>query len=201
MRSEAIRRRNALAALALLLALFLSLAGCARIAAVDARRAAIGGGLSVEGLPGWNRLPAGTLGADTVWTRDGPALDRLLFVGGRRDGEPLFARSRPRLSLLFRAGMTPTEVMELWSTELALADQRLVTVGGLLPTVFAGTPGFRFQYAYADRDGLLFDGYAAGAVAEGRLYLIAFTGTRAHQFRAYWPEVAALINSARIDPL
>lgn len=193
-------RPDGIAPALLVVALLLALAGCARIVAVDAGRVAVGGGLSVEGLPDWNRLPVGTLGADTVWTRDGPALDRLLFVAGRPDGEPLFARSRPRLSLLFRAAMTPTEVMELWSTELALAGQRLVTVGGLLPTLFAGTPGFRFQYAYADADGLLFDGYAAGAIADERLYLIAFAGTRAHQFRAYWPEVTALVNSARIDP-
>ena len=193
-------RPDRIAPALLAVALLLALAACARITAVDAGRVTLGSGLSVEGLPGWNRLPADAFGTDAVWTRDGPALDRLLFIAGRPDGEPLFARPRPRLSLLFRAGMTPTEVMELWSTELALAGERMVRVGGLLPTVFAGRPGFRFQYAFADRDGLLFDGYAAGAVANGRLYLIAFAGTRAHQFRAYWPAVALLINSARIDP-
>jgi len=180
--------------------LILTGAACAGIGAVGTGRVDIGGGLSVEARPAWNRLPADAFGADTVWTHEGPALDLLLFMAGRGDNEPLFARSRPRRSLLFRAGMTPTEIVELWSTELALAGHRVVTVGGLLPADFAGIPGFRFQYAYADADGLLFDGYAAGTVADGRLYLIAFTGTRAHHFRAHWPAVAALINSARIDP-
>ncbi len=184
--------------LALVLAVLAALAGCARIAAVGPGRVEIGGGLSVQAAAGWNRLPRGAFGAGAAWTRDGPGLDALLFVAGHGEGEPLFAHTRERKALLLRASMTPTEVMELWATELALADRRMVTVGSLMPAEFAGAPGFRFQYAYADADGLVFDGYAAGAMIAGRLYLIAFSGTRAHQFRAHWLAAAALIGSARI---
>ncbi|MCB9928589.1 MAG: hypothetical protein H6844_04110 [Alphaproteobacteria bacterium] len=178
----------------------LAVAGCARIAAVGPEREPVGQGLSVAGGAGWNRLPAEAFGADRAWTRDGPGLDRLLFVAGRGEGEPLLTHRRERRSLLLRATMTPSEVMELWSTELALRGGRQVTVGGLMPAAFAGRPGFRFQYAFAGADGLVFDGYAAGAMVAGRLYLIAFTATRDHGFAAHWPAVAALLRSARIGP-
>lgn len=191
------RPRFAFAALLLGLTV---LSGCARITAVDPGLAEIGAGLSVRGKAGWNRLPPGALGADQAWTRDGPGLDTLLFVAGRREGEPLLTHKRERKALLLRAGMTPTEVMELWGTELAQAGQRMVVTHSLMPATFAGSPGFRFRFAYANPAGLTFDDHASGSMVGERLYLIAFAGTRAHHFRAHRPAVAHLIGSARVDP-
>ena len=180
------------------LLLLAMLAACGGIEAVRPGRVEIGGGLSVQSAPAWNRLPAETLGADQVWSQDGPALDRLLFLAGRAEGEPLLQRSRARRSLQFQAAMTPTEIAELWASELALAGYRAVEVGRLQPAAFAGRNGFRFQYAYADANGLIFDGFAIGTVVAGRLYFIAFAGTRAHHFRAYWPAAMQVIGSAQI---
>lgn len=189
-----------MAGLGLLLSVLAVLASCARIAAVGPGRVELGAGFSVQATAGWNRLPQGAFGADEAWTRDGAGLDILLFIAGRGEGEPLFTHPRERKALLLRADMTPTEVMELWATEMALAGRHMVTVGGLMPVQFAGVPAFRFQYAYADAGGLVFDGYATGAMIGGRLYLVAFCGTRAHHFRAYWPAAAGVIGAARIAP-
>jgi hypothetical protein len=175
-----------------------ALAGCARITAVDPGPVAIGAGLHIRGEVGWNRLPPGALGADQAWTRDGSDLDTLLFVAGRSEGQPLLTHKRERKALLLHAGVTPTEVMELWGTELALAGHCMVRTDRLMPAAFASSPGFGFHFAYANRAGLPFEGYAASAMVGQKLYLIAFAAARAHQFPAYWPAASVLIGSANI---
>ena len=183
---------------ALLIVLAIGLGACAGISPVAGDRVVIAKGLSVQASPVWNRMPRGTLGAGEAWTQDGLPLDHILFLAGRDDGEPLFERSRVRKSLQFRASMTPTEIADLWASEWTLAGLQQVEVGRLKPAGFAGHPGFRFQFAYWTPEGLAFDGIAAGAVVAGRLYLIAFSGTRAHHFVAHWPAAVDVIGSAHI---
>jgi hypothetical protein len=182
----------------LVLSVAVILAGCSRIQPVEREQVAIGQGLSVQGSRIWNHFPTGTLGADAAWTQDGLPLDHVLFIAGRPDGEPLFERSRSRRSLQFRSNMTATEIAELWETELALGEHRQVEVGAPEPKAFAGHPGFRFAYSYATEAGMVFDGSATGAVVAGRLYLIAFSGTRAHHYPAHWPAAQHLIRSAQV---
>jgi len=182
------------------LILGLWLAGCGGIAAVGPERVTVGKGFSVAGAMGWNRLPPDALGADAAWTRDGPGLDLVLFVAGRGEGEPLLHHRRERKALLLHAFSTPTEIAELWETELALRGYRAVRTSRLEPVAFAGQPGFRFRYSFADAAGLVSDGLAAGRVAEGRVYLIAFQGTRAHSFGAHLPAVRRLLASVRLAP-
>ena len=88
--------------------------------------------------------------------------------------------------------------MELWGTELAPAGHRMVRTDRLMPAAFASSPGFGFHFAYANRAGLPFEGYAASAMVGQKLYLIAFAAARAHQFPAYWPAASVLIGSANI---
>jgi hypothetical protein len=181
-----------------MLLLMLALAGCSGMRPVERQRVEIGQGLSVQGSALWNRFPAGVLGADAAWTQDGLPLDHVLFFAGHADGAPLFEHRRERRSLEFRSAMTATEIAELWGTELALAGYREVSVDPPQPEPFAGGAGFRFAYAYATEAGLWFDGLAAGRVVDGRLYLIAFAGSRAHHFPAYRPAALHLIHSAEI---
>lgn len=182
----------------LVLSVAVILAGCGRIQPVEREQVVIGQGLSVQGSRVWNQFPTGTLGADAAWTQDGLPLDHVLFIAGRPDGEPLFERSRSRRSLQFRSNMTATEIAELWGTELALGERQQIEVGAPEPKVFAGHSGFHFGYSYATEAGLVFDGSATGAVVAGRLYLIAFSGTRAHHYPALWPAAQHLIRSAQV---
>ena len=174
------------------------LAGCSSIQPVQRERVELGSGLSVLGSRVWNRFPPGSAGADAAWTQDGLPLDHVLFIAGRPDGEPMFERSRSRRSLQFRNTMTATEIAELWGTELALAEHRAIEVGVPQLAAFAGRAGFRCGYSYATADGLVFDGMAEGAVVAGRLYLIAFAGTRSHHFPAHAPAARHLIASALV---
>jgi hypothetical protein len=184
--------------LVLALGLAVALAGCARIQPVQRDRVAVGGGLSVLGSAVWNRFSAGVLGADAAWTQDGLPLDRVLFFVAHGDGAPLFRHGRERRSLEFHAGMSATEIADLWASELALAGNGAVSTGAPRPEWFAGLRGFRFDYSYASPTGLVFDGFAAGVVTAKGLYLIAFAGTRAHHFPAYRAAADQLIGSAEI---
>lgn len=186
--------------LACLSLLALALTGCAGIAPVESQRLELGGGLSVSGGTGWNQIREDTSGADTLWTRDGLSLDWVEFYLGRAEGEPALERLRGRAAnaLVLRAHMTATEIADLYAMHLARAGFQHVQVGRIRPTPFAGAPGFDFQFRYATPGNLVFDGFAAGAMRSGKLYLIAYSGARAHQFRAHWPAVAKLLRSAKI---
>ncbi len=184
--------------LVLALGLAVGLTACARFQPVQRDRVAVGGGLSVMGSAVWNRFPVGVLGADAAWTQDGLPLDRVLFYVAHGDGTPLFEHGRDRRSLEYRANMTATEIADLWASELALAGNGDVRTGAPQPVRFAGLPGFRFDYSYANPSGLVFDGFVVGAATAKGLYLIAFAGTRAHHFLAYRSAAEHLIGSAEI---
>ncbi len=135
---------------------------------------------------------------------DGPGLQAIRFVKGLEDGDMLFARRRRTLSgedrklPRFRKTMTANEVMEFVVDSIARAGIVDVEAADLRPAPFGDLPGFRFDLTYRYQSGLDGRGLAVGAVADGRLYMILYTGVDMHYYPKYAPEVEHIVGSVRM---
>jgi hypothetical protein len=176
------------------------LAACSMVTLVETSRQTVGEGvISVEPGTVWNRMAApGYQGRVEVWTQDGLTLNMLAFLDGVRDGESLFRRvgdtaeSQP----VFRATMNSIEIMELFRDTLTRATQSpTVELGQLKPATLGKEKGFRFTYRALHRDEVWRDGQVVGAVRGGRLYAVWFSGTGAHYYKRYQPEVERIVAS------
>ena len=184
--TSALRRRAAFLFLCALLG------ACAQITLVEPKRHKIGDAFSVEAQIAWNRFPADKT---EVWTVDGPRLQALRFFKGVEDEEPLLEASEDAKLPLFRATMTPNEVMELVVDTFSRSGASQVEARGLRPADFGDAPGFRFEFTFLDGEGLETEGMASGAVIEDRLYMILYTGSRVHYFPKHKNQVDKLLDS------
>lgn len=182
----------ALGRLALLVGLALLLSACAQISLVEPKRQKIGEAFSVEAQIAWSRIPAERI---EIWTVDGLRLQAVRFFKGVKDRETLFKAGEDAKLPVFRAEMTANEVMELVVDTLSRAGASQVAARGLRPADFGDAPGFRFEFGFVDANGLDGEGIAGGAVIEARLYLILYTGSRAHYFPKYKDDVDRLLDS------
>lgn len=184
------------------------LAGCATTGYSLVAPGVVGvGDLTLAPAAAWNRAPAMSTGylrkGSEEWTKDGPLLDRLLLIGGVRDGETLFENPRKDAALpVFRAGMLANELEEL--TESSLAKQfgegaAAVGTSGLRPQRFGEHRGVMFDLDVAVSDGPDYRGLAGAVVVDDRLYLLLYLAADPHYFDKHRAEAEALITSARLN--
>jgi hypothetical protein len=190
------------------LAALLLIAGCAPFVMVPAaQQQDVRGAFTIDVFRPWNRVNPQAPGADQGpienWTIDGPGLDQLLMIVGVATGEPLFkpvqsGDTKQEPLPVFRAGMTPNEVMELYEASVArLLQTALFETRQLQPAQLGDSQGFRFDYAYTTKDSIDRHGLAFATLRGDRLYLIAFHGPRVHHFPVYRGEVERMIASVR----
>jgi hypothetical protein len=186
------------------LLVLLALASCAPYVATSTGSVTVNGNMTVEVPRAWNKV-AMNAASDTVeiWTSEGLGLDSLFLAAGLKDGQPLFGKVKSdsdRQPPLFRKDMTPADVAELFESSMSVAGGGVpVTVTGLAPIQFAGFRGFRFDYSFSGRtDRLDRKGFGAGAINDGKLYLVFFHGSRIYHYEKYRLEVEAMIRSAGI---
>jgi hypothetical protein len=176
------------------LALVLGLAGCAAWTLVQTERQTLAGRYTVA--PQIQRSRIRHSDAE-LWTVDGLALQALRFFDAIEDGEPLFdpgSQSDDKLPV-FRRNMSATEVQEFLVHSVQRSGGARVEASGLRPWKLGRVSGFRFELDFLNESGLEMQGVVAGAVDDGRLYLIAYTGTRAHYFPKYLPAVERILES------
>lgn len=179
------------------LLLCLALIGCAQYSLVPAKRTSIGDLYSVDPQIAWNKS---TSGGVELWTVDGPSLEALHFISEVEDGKPLFdiPRAKEEELPVFRAGMGPSEIVELVVDSLARAGANKVEPLNARPAKFGNADGIRFELSFQSAEGLEEDGIVAGAVVNKKLYLILYTGARMHYFPAYKDQVERLIASVQM---
>jgi hypothetical protein len=175
----------------------LLLAGCASVARVDGSFT-VGEALELSTDGRWNRIdpPGSEADADEVWTAEGVTLDMILFYVGVADGEPL-GRQGGAEAPIFRAGMLPHDVVELYEATLSRDGARFA-LERLAPARFGGADGFLFEHTTTPRAGARLRGRAYGALVDGRLYLMSYSAPEAHFYAKHLPAVEALAASARI---
>jgi len=178
-----------------IVALGVALTACATAntySLVEARQHPIDTFYSVEPNVAWTATSTGKV---ETWTIDGYSLESLRFFKGIADGEPMVTggpneEQRPR----FRATMTLTETAEFVATSLFGSR---ITPRDVRPASFGGAPGFRFDVAYATREGVERKALVAGAVVGERLHVIVYDGTSLHHFGKYRPQAERVIESVR----
>ncbi|MFQ5785981.1 MAG: hypothetical protein ACE5H8_14325 [Alphaproteobacteria bacterium] len=175
------------------LLIVLWLAACAQYSLVEPGKRKIGEAFTVEPAIAWSASAEGKL---ETWTVDGPALEAIHFVKALADGDPLLGPGRPEEKRpVFRKDMSESEVMEFLIDSIAASGIARVEASGLRPISFGAVPGFRFEFSYLSAEGLEMDGMAAGAIVDGKLYVIIYSGAHAYYYPKYMPEVERLIDS------
>jgi hypothetical protein len=177
------------------LAVLAWLGGCGAYGSIGLERREIAEYYSVAPQIRWNRFSQGDI---EVWTVDGPLLDSLQFSSAIEEGDALYDIAGREELPLFRADMSEGEVMEFVVDSFASAGLQKVEAGGLAPASFGSRPGFRFDLAYQSAEGLDKLGTVLGMLADGRLYLIIYTGAAQHYFPMHKPTVEAVLASIQI---
>lgn len=183
------------------LLVLLVVTGCSTISTVDHGPVQIGDALVVSGSGHWNRLePDAEADADEAWTAEGVTLDMVLFYAGIADGDTLGARGDRDNLPVFRAGMLPHDIVDLYEAMVS-RDGGAFRLERLAPAAFGGAPGFLFEHRTTPRTGTALRGRAYGAVVDGRLYLISYTAPEGHFYAKHLAAVEAIAASARIRRL
>ena len=167
-RAEGTWPRFALCAkLVVVLSLF-ALVACAT-PAVQPGTQPIGDAYTVETPIDWRRHDESD--KIEIWTSRGPREDQLVFVTGLAPGEALI----PELETFprYQAGMTPEAIAQFVVNSYVLHGGHTdAAVHRVWPARFGSVEGFRFEYGYTTIFDIDVHALGAGAVKDGKLYLI-----------------------------
>ena len=173
---------------------------------IRARTVPVGdGSVLVTPTREWNRVSS-TWSIDDIravedWTLNGSSLDSLSFVTGLKGGRYIIRQSKRTAQQVpkFRSDMTAPEVTAMlesfYRVKAGAVDFRTL---GLSPRPFMGYPGFQFDFDHLDSDEVWRRGRTAGAVIDGRLYLVLLDGARSHYFNDALADFEAVAISARL---
>ena len=176
-------------------ALLLSVVGaCATINEVPpAKKHTIGGILSVEAARSWNAMKTDR---GELWTLNGFALDRMAFITKVADGEPVYKRASGQHPPTFRAGMTATDIVDLYEAMLTSSGYSQIDVGNLHPASVSGQDAFRFDYTAFNNDGLAKRGIVLGFIdSEKGLNLVLYEAAAEHYYEASLGEAEKVLAS------
>lgn len=188
------------------LALALLLAACASISKVEGDQV-VNGKLVVSVPAAWNKVTdPWEAGPFDVWTQEGIPLDHLRLWAGVRSGRALVAKptilfrapgEKDARYPTFKAGLPPDKLVSLF--EELYANEGVVTITRVGPTVFAGQAGVRFEFTLARRvDDVTLKGVGWAAVHKDELFAAIFAAPRLAFFARLLPMAEAVVRTARI---
>ena len=188
------------------LVLALLISACASVAKVEGDQV-VGNKLLVHVSQAWNKVtdPWENEPYD-IWTQEGIPLDHLRLWGGVKSGKALVAKPTvlfrspgekdPRYPT-FTAGLPPDKLVSLF--EALYANEGVVTITRVEPTVFAGEKGVRFEFTLARRaDDVTLKGVGWAAIHKDELYAATFAAPRLAFFQRLLPMAEAVVKTARI---
>ena len=176
--------------------LVIALAGCAKYSLIQPSRTPVADLYTVEPQIPWS---SSSSGKTVSWTVDGPPLQELRFISGLEDGEAPLRGEDKEKSPKFRKAMTPSEVLELVVDGLVGEGSQKLAARNLKPAKFGMHPGFRFEFSFVTASGLDKEGFVVGAIIQDKLYLILYTGARAHYFPKHKEHVERIIESIQMQ--
>jgi len=178
-----------------------AVAGCASYTLVPAGKATARSAIAVDTPIAWTKVPlleeAGSL---ELWTLNGPGIDSIAFYAPIADNESLQrAKSGADPYPVYRAGMSPSEIAELYEATLRRATgSAIVAVKDLRPAKLGTTDGFRAETEFTGSDRVRRKGILAGAVKDKKLYLVHFQAPVLHYFDKAAPDVEKMLASATL---
>lgn len=132
-----------------------------------------------------------------IWTSRGPRDDQLVFITGLAPGEVLI----PELETFprYQAGMTPEAIAQFVVNSYVLHGGHTdAAVHRVWPVRFGSVEGFRFEYGYTTRFNIDVHALGAGAVKDGRLYLIYLEAAGQGLFDRLRPIAEQIMDSATL---
>lgn len=161
------------------------------------------GSMKVHPAGAWNKAPQGQFGLPEAegWTRNGPVLDAIYFIGGLPDGQAI-AKQRPedeRKVPVFHATMTPQDLTSMVESAYRIrGGVKIFETTGVKPVTFLGQQGVQFDYTFVNEDSVKRRGRTIIAIAGGKLYVMSLNAAELHYFDAILPDFQAMAASASI---
>ena len=157
---------------------------------------------SVQPSSAWNVVPADLSRTrwEEVWTKNGPTLDNVAFVGGLPDGKSVIVQSKKTLQRapVFRANMSPEDLVSLLEASYRVRGVTVFSVDAVDPVDFLGGQGIRVLFSYAQGNGITKKGNCVLRVVDNKLYGMKLVGASSHYFDAAMPEFDSLVASAAL---
>ena len=182
------------------LAICAVLAGCAGFQAIEPnQQVSVGGDITLVSQVAWSQATQQT-NFGPVWTIDGIGLNELRFYTGIAPTRPIMYvdgvafRDLPK----YDGTMLPNDVVDLFVSTMDKFGHQQIRTEALRPAPFGPLTGFRFDYSYATRDGLLMKGMVLAAQRSGKLDLIMFSAPSEYYFDRYAPTVEQIFASIRV---
>jgi hypothetical protein len=185
-------------------ALALVLAGCVPNYTLISVQENLVAGKQLVVKPGveWNKLPPSREQTpwDEAWTRNGPLLDSVAFVGGLPDGETLLKQKQKEEQRVpvFHADMTPQDLVSMLEASYRVRGVTVFEIESVDPAEFLGGPGLKVRYGYAPNDGISKKGICVARIVDGKLFAIKLEGVSSHYFNASLPEFDKMVSTARL---
>ena len=183
----------------------LALAGCMPgFTLVRAQDTFVGGNeLIVTPGVAWNMLPTqrDQMDWEETWTRNGPLLETIAFVGGLPEGKTLRKQKKKsdRQVPLFRADMTPQDLVSMVEASYRTRGVTVFDVESVEPVDFIGGKGLNVRFKYAPNNGISKKGSCVMRVVDRKLYVMKLEGVSSHYFDAAVPEFERMVASARLE--
>lgn len=177
------------------------LAGCASYTLVPSGKVTARGAIAMETPIAWTKVPlVNESSAIELWTLNGPAIDSIAFYAPIGDNQSLQnAKSGTDPFPVYRAGMTPTEIAELYEATLRrTSGSAIVEVKNLRPAKLGTAEGFRAETEFTGADRVRRKGMLVGAVKDKKLYLVHFQAPVLHYYDKAAPDVEKMLSSATL---
>lgn len=172
----------------------LGLVACSSIWVQPGTRA-IDGAYTVETPVAWRRH-AFSEKVD-AWTAGDPREEQLVFVTGLAPGEALLPERGPFPR--YETGMTPDMIAQfLVNSHVLEHGHPKAAVHRTWPHPFGSVQGFRFEYGYTTKFNVDVHGLGAGAVKDGKLYLIYLEAADEWRFKGLRSVVEQIMDSATL---
>ncbi len=134
------------------------------------------------------------------WTQYGPLLEHIRFLKPLQDGEKLpFENLKDKGNKIpvYRVGMTPEEVVELYRSSASNVGSVVTAVSELEPINLGGSAGYKFEINISSVKGKDFKAKVFFTERENKLYVIEFGARATHYYDHRQQFVQNVINSVK----
>lgn len=150
----------------------------------------------------WNRIPKASddVQWEESWTKSGPLLDTMAFIGGLPDGESLVRQKKKddRQVPPFRTSMSPEDLVSMIETNYRARGVAVFEVVAVEPAHFLQSTGVQLDYTFVHPDKLPRKGRCLMTIIDGKLYVLMLEGAASHYFDSVLPEFTQIAASAAL---
>jgi hypothetical protein len=158
--------------------------------------------LIVQPSSAWNVVPTSRNETqwEETWTRNGPLLETVTFMGGVPDGKAVIVQRKKddQQVSVFRADMTAQDLVSMLEASYRVRGVSVFEIESVDPVDFLGGKGLKVRYKYAPNNGISKKGACIARVVDKKLYFMKLEGVSSHYFDAAMPEFDHMVATAEL---